>query len=84
MTQLRCTYPNIFVGQESLFGAEPVLRLLCRLLEHLATSTATAGVRQVTKTISSFHKTNTTGTQIWLRGLITERMAERTDNRGAG
>ena len=79
-----CTYPNIFVGQESLFGAEPVLRLLCRFLEHLATSTATAGVRQVTKTISSFNKTNTTGTQSWLRGMIMERLTKRTDNREVG
>lgn len=79
-----CTYPNIFIGQESLFGAEPVLRLLCRFLKHLATSTTTAGVRQVTKTISSFNKTNTTGTQSWLRGLITERLAKRTDKREVG
>ena len=43
---------------------------------------ATAGVRQVTKTISSFNKTNTTGTQSWLRGLITNTTGTQSWLRG--
>ena len=81
-----CTYPNIFVGQESFFGAEPVLCLLCRFLEHLATSTATAGVRQVTKTSHSRGQTgdkNNQQLQQNKHNRYTE-LAKRIDNRQVG